>query len=102
MGMDECLEQSQSAESTESASLLDQAIQATKQTDSEEAQQLLKNLIDMANNAVNWFEIPVADMDRAKNFYQNVFQVNLMELPKRLVSTWRIRVASPRTGGMFS
>lgn len=24
------------------------------------------------NNPVNWFEIPVSDMDRAKNFYETV------------------------------
>ncbi len=25
------------------------------------------------NNPVNWFEIPVADMDRAKGFYETIF-----------------------------
>jgi predicted enzyme related to lactoylglutathione lyase len=28
----------------------------------------------MQSNAVGWFEIPVLDMDRAKSFYQHVFQ----------------------------
>lgn len=28
-------------------------------------------------NAVGWFEIPVADMDRAVKFYENVFGVTL-------------------------
>jgi len=32
-------------------------------------------------NPVGWFEIYVQDMDRAKAFYQNVFQVTLEELP---------------------
>ena len=32
-------------------------------------------------NIVNWFEIYVADMERAKTFYQSVFGVELMQLP---------------------
>ena len=28
-------------------------------------------------NAVNWFEIPATDMDRAKKFYENVMEANL-------------------------
>ncbi len=32
-------------------------------------------------NMVGWFEIPVTDMDRAKKFYENVFdvEINVME-----------------------
>ncbi len=30
-------------------------------------------------NPVNWFEIPVADMARAKSFYESVFKVELAE-----------------------
>ena len=32
-------------------------------------------------NAVGWFEIYVDDLERAKGFYQNVFQVELTHLP---------------------
>ena len=32
-------------------------------------------------NAVNWFEIYVEDMDRAKNFYQAVLGKELMAIP---------------------
>jgi len=28
-------------------------------------------------NALNWFEIPVTDMQRAKNFYDKVFDINI-------------------------
>ncbi len=35
----------------------------------------------MANNPVNWFEIYVQDMDRAKQFYQSVLQTELNPLP---------------------
>ncbi len=32
-------------------------------------------------NPVGWFEIYVQDMDRAKSFYQSVFQITLEALP---------------------
>ena len=35
----------------------------------------------MKPNPVGWFEIYVQDMDRAKNFYETVFQVTLEPLP---------------------
>lgn len=31
----------------------------------------------MKNNVVGWFELPVADMDRAKNFYEAVFDISI-------------------------
>ena len=31
----------------------------------------------MEQNMVVWFEIPVSDMDRAKNFYEKVFQIDI-------------------------
>jgi hypothetical protein len=34
----------------------------------------------MANNPVGWFEIYVQDMERAKKFYEAVFQVKLNKL----------------------
>ena len=34
----------------------------------------------MNRNAVGWFEIYVKDMDRAKNFYEAVFDIKLLEL----------------------
>jgi predicted enzyme related to lactoylglutathione lyase len=34
-------------------------------------------------NAINWFEIPVADLDRAQKFYETIFGMELipMDLP---------------------
>lgn len=29
--------------------------------------------MDLTTNALNWFEIPVGDMDRAKKFYEAIF-----------------------------
>ncbi|MFZ0132984.1 MAG: VOC family protein [Desulfobacterales bacterium] len=34
----------------------------------------------MTRNPVNWFEIYVQDIDRAKKFYESVFQVKLEKL----------------------
>lgn len=31
----------------------------------------------MESNMVGWFEIPVEDMDRAKTFYEDVFQIQI-------------------------
>ncbi len=31
----------------------------------------------MESNMVGWFEIPVADIDRAKTFYETVFQIEI-------------------------
>jgi len=35
----------------------------------------------MNPNPVDWFEIHVQDMNRAKAFYETVFQVTLQQLP---------------------
>lgn len=43
----------------------------------------------MEHNMVGWFEIPVRDMDRAKKFYETVFEVTLqIEQLGELVMGW--------------
>ncbi len=32
-------------------------------------------------NAINWFEIPAADLDRATKFYNTIFEVELIPIP---------------------
>ena len=32
-------------------------------------------------NAINWFEIPVTDFERAKKFYETLFNAEIMEMP---------------------
>jgi uncharacterized protein len=32
-------------------------------------------------NAINWFEIPVTDFERAKKFYETLFGAEIMEMP---------------------
>lgn len=31
-------------------------------------------------NAINWFEIPVTDITRARNFYQSIFEIQMEEM----------------------
>lgn len=35
--------------------------------------------MDTTTNSLNWFEIPVADMQRAKHFYQVIFSMHMNE-----------------------
>ena len=36
--------------------------------------------MDKTTNALNWFEIPVTDMARAKHFYQTIFCIHMDEM----------------------
>ena len=36
--------------------------------------------MDSTTNSLNWFEIPVTDMQRAKHFYQVVFGIHMDEM----------------------
>ncbi len=40
--------------------------------------------MDTTTNAINWFEIPVNDIERATEFYSNIFgiEMNVMEMPE--------------------
>jgi predicted enzyme related to lactoylglutathione lyase len=42
----------------------------------------------MASNPVGWFEIYVQDMNRAKTFYQSVFQTQLQKLESPGIEMW--------------
>lgn len=42
----------------------------------------------MANNPVGWFEIYVQDMERAKRFYESVFQTKLQKLEDPETEMW--------------
>src|SRR5947209_3941572 len=42
----------------------------------------------MEDNPVRWFEIYVQDMNRAKNFYESVLQVNLQKLDTPGLDYW--------------
>jgi hypothetical protein len=36
--------------------------------------------MEMLHNAINWFEIPVSDFDRAKTFYSTIYDFGMPEM----------------------
>ena len=57
----------------------------------------------MTSNPVVWFEIYVQDMERAKQFYESVFQVQLQKLENAGLEMWGFPCTkdSPGAGGML-
>jgi predicted enzyme related to lactoylglutathione lyase len=52
----------------------------------------------MRGNPVGWFEIYVQDMDRAKKFYQAVFQVKLEKLDNPEIDIWAFPMVKDQIG----
>jgi predicted enzyme related to lactoylglutathione lyase len=52
----------------------------------------------MTNNPVGWFEIYVQDMERAKKFYETVFQVKLEKLSSPGLEMWNFPMVMDRWG----
>ncbi|ASL26797.1 VOC family protein [Azotobacter chroococcum] len=52
----------------------------------------------MNNNPVGWFEIYVQDMDRAKAFYESVFDLQLMRLDSPDMEIWAFPMQADRYG----
>jgi uncharacterized protein len=52
----------------------------------------------MTNNPVGWFEIYVQDMDRAKTFYESVFDVQLSKLDSPGIEIWGFPMQPDRYG----
>jgi uncharacterized protein len=52
----------------------------------------------MAQNPVRWFEIYVQDMNRAKRFYENVFDVKLERLNTPDVEIWSFPMQMDQMG----
>jgi predicted enzyme related to lactoylglutathione lyase len=52
----------------------------------------------MQGNPVNWFEIYVQDMGRAKSFYESVFQVQLERLNTGELEIWAFPMRMDKTG----
>jgi len=55
----------------------------------------------MAHNPVGWFEIYVQDIDRAKAFYESVFQVKLEKLSSS-IEMWAFPMHMDRMGAAGS
>jgi len=56
----------------------------------------------MKNNPVNWFEIYVQDMARAKRFYEAVFQTKLEKLENPEIEMWNFPMDMERFGAAGS
>ena len=52
----------------------------------------------MKNNPVGWFEIYVQDLNRAKTFYESVFQLKLDKLNTPEVEIWAFPMQMERWG----
>ncbi len=42
----------------------------------------------MAKNPVNWFEIYVQNLERAKDFYESVFNIKLTKINTSIIEMW--------------
>lgn len=49
-------------------------------------------------NAISWFEIPAADLDRAQKFYEAIFGVSLIPLDLPNIQMRMFPVEDPQTG----
>jgi predicted enzyme related to lactoylglutathione lyase len=56
----------------------------------------------MAHNPVIWFEIYVQDMNRAKRFYESVFQAKLERLNSPEIEMWSFPMQMNQTGSAGS
>ncbi len=52
----------------------------------------------MKNNPVCWFEIYVQDIERARHFYESVFDVKLEKLPGPAMEMWAFPMDMERWG----
>jgi len=57
--------------------------------------------MDNTTNAINWFEIPVTDMQRAKHFYQVVFGIHMedMDMPGMQMAMFPYEMNSGKLSG---
>lgn len=49
-------------------------------------------------NALNWFEIPVADMNRAKSFYETIFGIDMGEVVDMMGMKMAMFPVDPESG----
>ncbi len=50
-------------------------------------------------NALNWFEIPITDIDRARAFYETVFDITMQPLEMMGMTMVMFPSQSPKSGG---
>jgi uncharacterized protein len=55
--------------------------------------------LSKSTNALNWFEIPVRDMARAKKFYEEAFGIEMQEMNMMNMQMAMFPSQSPHSGG---
>lgn len=55
--------------------------------------------LSTATNALNWFEIPVTDVARAKKFYEAAFDIEMQEMEMMGMQMVMFPSQSPKSGG---
>lgn len=55
--------------------------------------------LSKTTNALNWFEIPVTDLARAKNFYEQAFDIEMQEMNMMDMHMAMFPSQSPHSGG---
>jgi predicted enzyme related to lactoylglutathione lyase len=55
--------------------------------------------LSTATNALNWFEIPVTDVARAKEFYETAFDIEMHEMEMMGMQMVMFPSQSPKSGG---
>ena len=57
--------------------------------------------MDATTNSINWFEIPITDMNRAKKFYETVFGITmeLQDMMKMQMAMFPSEMGSGKTSG---
>lgn len=55
--------------------------------------------LSATTNALNWFEIPMTDSNRAKTFYEAIFQIEMFPMDMMGMSMLMFPSQSPKSGG---
>ena len=57
--------------------------------------------MDASTNIINWFELPVTDLSRAKHFYQVSFGIhmNVMELSGMTMASFPMEAGNGKVSG---
>ncbi len=55
--------------------------------------------LSSTTNALNWFEIPVTDVSRAKHFYESIFDIAMEEMEMMGTQMAMFPSQSPKSGG---
>lgn len=60
--------------------------------------------MDDTTNAINWFEIPVLDMGRAKGFYETIFDIKLadVDMPEMKMAMFPYKPGSGKATGALA